>query len=697
MVLPLNCPFACPLLSYSCGSLFATTTPGGRASVSPTVVLLLFRYVRCHAPVTRRSVQASALDIHIDMLSSLVDSSPRIEVDSLSMPRTDMGAAVTNAAMYLVGGCGLYSDPIRDGLLLVNDCKPSDLVDVFAPNWTAAARLPSARPLPMQSTQGFHLCEPKYAATTGVFWTGEPDQGMGGPWAQTPHVVVAGGIVSVGEGMYRATDTIDILREEGVTRAGKVSVTNLPVQRLPQPRFDMSSCCFKHICVFAGGQVNLDGYFSDRVDVWNGERWGWTSDHTLSEARFGMGTASLEMALADGVVHMVGFFAGGVGRAGNLFLVDLYDFASDRWLPRIYLPTVRGKCSGVTLGIDAAMFIADTGEVDVFNSTSLCWTSYKLDGIALGAVAAGRAPQWYFDPDATAGGGSGYYRSGGGAPEGLAYVAGGIWGAAHGLSSQLTELTLALMQSRCLALSAQMPVEKMPRKNVSPNAVPLPRIVRADAGACRDALSMPLAPVQMQCGAMGGGDVLGAFKNPLDVAPPPAKPVADPPVVPSAVPPHKDGSMWPSGLGPRTRVVVYLMIAALALLVSYMVSAAIILRRTEGIWRLPFGGGVLDALHRALAGACGGSWRAWQFVRGDRYAYESIRRSPSGSSTGSSSKDIEAVKQHGTTNTHQQVVITHAPLVQEYTATNGRDGRPATGVHRLGPLVEGGESDASIN
>jgi hypothetical protein len=49
----------------------------------------------------------------------------------------------------------------------------------------------------------------------------------------------------------------------------------------------------------------------------------------------------------------------------------------------------------------------------------------------------------------------------------------------------------------------------------------------------------------------------------------------------------------------------YLLIAALALLVSYMVSAAIILRRTEGIWRLPFGGGVLDALHRACMGESG--------------------------------------------------------------------------------------------
>jgi hypothetical protein len=69
---------------------------------------------------------------------------------------------------------------------------------------------------------------------------------------------------------------------------------------------------------------------SDRVDVFNGQRWGWTSDHTLSEARFAMGTAALALTLSDGATHVVGLFAGGIGRAGNLFLVDLYDFAADR-------------------------------------------------------------------------------------------------------------------------------------------------------------------------------------------------------------------------------------------------------------------------------------------------------------------------------------------------------------------------------
>jgi 3D (Asp-Asp-Asp) domain-containing protein len=59
----------------------------------------------------------------------------------------------------------------------------------------------------------------QYAATTGVFWTGTDDSGSNSdsPWATTPHVIVAGGIVHVNSsdtsGLYKATDTIDILRE----------------------------------------------------------------------------------------------------------------------------------------------------------------------------------------------------------------------------------------------------------------------------------------------------------------------------------------------------------------------------------------------------------------------------------------------------------------------------------------------------
>lgn len=52
----------------------------------------------------------------------------------------------------------------------------------------------------------------------------------------------------------------------------------------------------------------------------------------------------------------------------------------------------------------------------------------------------------------------------------------------------------------------------------------------------------------------------------------------------------------------HTKQALYLLVAAMALVTSYMVSAALILRQTEGLWRLPLGGGAWEALQRAAAG-----------------------------------------------------------------------------------------------
>lgn len=72
------------------------------------------------------------------------------------------------------------------------------------------------------------VCEPKYAATVGVFYTGAPDDGDDGDpehWSPTAHVMVVGGIIPTTGGQYTATDTVDILREEGVDPiTGQVSV-----------------------------------------------------------------------------------------------------------------------------------------------------------------------------------------------------------------------------------------------------------------------------------------------------------------------------------------------------------------------------------------------------------------------------------------------------------------------------------------
>lgn len=56
-----------------------------------------------------------------------------------------------------------------------------------------------------------------------MFYTGAPDSGDPSDWAPTAHVLVAGGIVPLSESQYTATDTVDILREDGIDSVtGKV-------------------------------------------------------------------------------------------------------------------------------------------------------------------------------------------------------------------------------------------------------------------------------------------------------------------------------------------------------------------------------------------------------------------------------------------------------------------------------------------
>lgn len=57
-----------------------------------------------------------------------------------------------------------------------------------------------------------------------MFYTGTEDNGDPSSWSPTAHVLVAGGIVPSGDGgQYMATDTVDILREDGIdTVTGEV-------------------------------------------------------------------------------------------------------------------------------------------------------------------------------------------------------------------------------------------------------------------------------------------------------------------------------------------------------------------------------------------------------------------------------------------------------------------------------------------
>ncbi|CAM9331877.1 unnamed protein product [Ectocarpus sp. 4 AP-2014] len=55
-------------------------------------------------------------------------------------------------------------------------------------------------------------------------------------------------------------------------------------------------------------------------------------------------------------------------------------------------------------------------------------------------------------------------------------------------------------------------------------------------------------------------------------------------------------------------MVVYMMAALVGILVSYVASATLIVRKVEGLWRLPFGGGVFEAL-------CEGAAQCWRGFR----------------------------------------------------------------------------------
>ncbi|CAN0371489.1 unnamed protein product, partial [Hapterophycus canaliculatus] len=120
------------------------------------------------------------------------------------------------------------------------------------------------------------------------------------------------------------------------------------------------------------------GFNSDRAEVWDGSTWSFASwgEHTLSEPRHLMGSAVIEVY--DGSdTRTVGFFVGGVSNTGDSSMVDMFDFDEHRVLPRINAPTVRGPTQGVSFSREVAAFVGSTGEIDIFDGRTLCWTSYK--------------------------------------------------------------------------------------------------------------------------------------------------------------------------------------------------------------------------------------------------------------------------------------------------------------------------------
>jgi len=224
-----------------------------------------------------------------------------------------MASTVTNMAVYFAGGCGTDKATSENKEIVVTNCVPSDAIDIYARNITATR---NEGPLELTRTSNYKLSEPKYSAAAGVFWTNQDSKmsfDIDASWGDTPGIIFAGGIVEAGAGLYKATDSVDVLKEESVDSEGIVGAQNLITSNLVQSRFDMSSCCYKHICVFAGGQLSLAGYYSDRIDIWDGHSMSWSNNDRLSEARFGMGTALLKTPLNNGKNTMLGFFRGRLG------------------------------------------------------------------------------------------------------------------------------------------------------------------------------------------------------------------------------------------------------------------------------------------------------------------------------------------------------------------------------------------------
>jgi hypothetical protein len=162
------------------------------------------------------------LDSTVDAYTGFVDAVPTHHVvENMSMAKTGMASASTNQAAYFAGGCfSAGEEP------MVSQCEPTDVLDVYSIRG-------SGKHQKVVWTRGVKLSEPKYAAGIGVMWTGKKDDGP--QWADTPHILVAGGIVasSWGEGLFRASETVDIVREEYKRTDGTMEVSDVSSHSLP--------------------------------------------------------------------------------------------------------------------------------------------------------------------------------------------------------------------------------------------------------------------------------------------------------------------------------------------------------------------------------------------------------------------------------------------------------------------------------
>ncbi|CAM9258847.1 unnamed protein product [Phaeothamnion confervicola] len=337
------------------------------------------------------------------------------------------------------------------------------------------------------------------------------------------------------------------------------------------------------------------------------------------------------------------------------------------------------------------------GQVDLFNGTTLCWTSYEVGGMAQGFAAAARVTPYFFNESMP-------YCHG---EDGTAYFAGGVYNPGGSLSSSVYELRW----TRGLVSGDGKSGGKEQACPLGTQLKPVRRLCgTAGANGGIDGFverGRPLAPAeQPPASGSGGADAGGAGVGGAVAGGGVAAGGADGTGTLGETGPPGDAGVSEQGGGggglDPGRIVAFTLIALVALFASYMVSATLMIRHVEGMWRLPVGGGTCDILCRGvsnfnawLCSCCGGP--VVRAVKGDRRGYQSIgggngRSPPRGggggcgkdgdggdSDGGGGSKDIEAVRKG-----NRQLIITSAVAVQPY-STNGNggdvDGRQYTGVH----------------
>jgi hypothetical protein len=242
-------------------------------------------------------------------------------------------------------------------------------------------------------------------------------------------VFFAGGIlsVSVSQGMFEATDRVDILNVmSGVWTTATLSMARALIATatlrdlvffagggrtsleangttdridiynissgswstatLSQPRYGLAATSVGDLVLFGGGTPGEVENESNVIDVYNVSSNTWTTA-TLSQARVGLGATS--------VANRFALFAGGsLGMRNHSNVIDIFDYWSGNWSTTT-LPRIRGNLAAVTVanlvffaGTNAtnqtldftklSNFQNQTALIDIFDLSTQNWSTATL-------------------------------------------------------------------------------------------------------------------------------------------------------------------------------------------------------------------------------------------------------------------------------------------------------------------------------